>query len=154
MRTLQESNAYFRLFPNLIYEMSHLVIWHTHRVGSLLCFEGFCSSSLVFLSQLLKSNWHTILSSTNMRYVCMYAYKHCLHILMGGYDYFIPFSRPFLSSSRLWNVKDATCGFPHRFDASTSSSNLIHLAVSFQTIPSPLSVNSCNSMNAWKRIYK
>lgn len=45
---------------------------------------------------------------------------------------FIPLSRPLRNSKSAWKDNDATWGFPHRSFFSTSSSNLIHRAFSFQ----------------------
>lgn len=57
------------------------------------------------------------------------------------------------SSSKLRKDSEATCGFPQRsVSSSTSSSNLIHRAVSFHCISWFLSiVSSFSSTNTWKR---
>ena len=64
----------------------------------------------------------------------------------------VPFSKPFRSSKRLWNVSEATWGFPQRLESSTFSSNLIHLAISCHSISSPCFVNCSNSTNAYNVI--
>lgn len=70
-------------------------------------------------------------------------------VLKSNCNLLIPFSNPFLSSSKLWNVSEATWGFPQRLVSSTFSSNLIHRAVSFHSISSPCFVSSSSSTNAW-----
>ena len=70
-------------------------------------------------------------------------------VLKSNWSSVIPFSNPFLNSSKLWNVSEATWGFPQRLESSTFSSNLIHRAVSFHSISSPCFVSSSNSTNAW-----
>lgn len=61
----------------------------------------------------------------------------------------VPFNIRLRNSNRECNESVATCGFDQRFPpSSTSSSNLIHLAVSFHSISSPSVTSSSISENS------
>lgn len=67
-----------------------------------------------------------------------------------GRSFFIPDSRDRLTFNSEWKLSDATCGRPHRSVPScTSSSYLIHRAVSFHSRSSPVPFSSSSWTNTF-----